>query len=787
MTTRHPALLGILLFSLAVAPLGAQESTVVTGTVTDSSGGVLPGATIEALRGLRVVSTTTSGNDGRYQLEVPAGERYRVTARLDGFAAGQIDLTAADNATADFSLGIAPLSDTVVVTASRTAEGSASVMESHSVFTADDIETLGSHSVADVLRYVPGLNIESTGREGELTSVFARGGESDYNHVLIDGVRVNDNGGYFDFGRVSANEIERVEVVRGAQSALYGSDAIGSVIQIFTKRGTPDSGPGLAGSIEGGSFGTARGDLRVLGGAQQRVDYQLGVAFRGTDGAFQDRLTERDRFDQHSIDGNVGAIVGDSTRLRTGFRYSNARGNSVGPITYAPGDTGTGYDTDNLSWHLDFDQTLSSRIDHSATVSYFRSGLQSVDAVGDPQYRVFAVLEGMPGALYPAGPRLVRLLDQTAFDTLVASPSGLGPGQFLAQTAPWRGFDWPFESEAQLRRPAARYQINATWLDGQVLSAGYDYYSETNALDELQTVENHSYFVQQQFNVADAWFVTAGTRIDDNAHYGTSVNPKLSAGGYPVPFREGPLSSLKVSANIGRGIKNPLFSELYGSQYSDGDLSLLPEEAVTVDAGAELTFDDQRWLARFTWFNNDYKNQIAWSPSPGYGGDGVPDFVNINGSRADGIELEFGLQQPIGGLTANASYALVDTEVVSNVSTSEQFQPGQPLLRRPRHSGNLRVGYVRGRGSLNLNLRVTGDRHDNSFLGLQRLSDGRGADISVNPGYTLLTVGGQFRVHQDLTLFLRIDNLTNEMYDSALGYPGLPRAVVTGGRFNFGG
>jgi vitamin B12 transporter len=281
--------------------------------------------------------------------------------------------------------------------------------------------------------------------------------------------------------------------------------------------------------------------------------------------------------------------------------------------------------------------------------------------------------------------------------------------------------------------------------------------------------------------------VTAGTRVDDNAHYGASVNPKLSAGGYPLPFREGPLSSLKVSANVGSGIKNPSFSQLYGSQYVDGDRSLLPEQAVTVDAGAELTFDDQRWLARFTWFANDYEDQIAYSPSPGYAGDGVPDYVNIDGSRADGIELEFGLQRPIAGLTASASYALVDSEVVANVSTSEQFQPGQPLQRRPRHSANLRVGYIRGRGSLHLNLRVAGDRHDSAFLGLQRVSDGRGVDVTVNPGYTLLTAGGQIRIRRDLTLFLRIDNVTDEMYESALGYPALPRAVVAGGRFNIGG
>ena len=785
--TRYRAPLGILLCSLAIAPAAAQEPAAVTGVVTDSSGGVLPGATVEARRGLRLVSTASTGDDGRYRLDLPEAAAYRLTAGLDGFVTAAAEVAASGPATADFRLDIAPVRDTVVVTASRTAEGAASVTESHSVFTADDIATLGSHSVADVLRYVPGLNVESTGREGAIASVFTRGGESDYNHVLIDGVRVNDNGGFYDFGRISAGEIERVEVVRGAQSALYGSDAIGSVIQVFTKRGTPDSGPRMSGSFEGGSFGTTRGDLRVLGGAAGRVDYQLGVSHRGTDGAFQDRLTELDRFDQQAVDGSVGAILGDSTRLRTGFRYSDARANSVGPITYAPGDTGTGYDTDNLTWHLDFDQTLSPRFDHSATISYFRSARQSVDSVGDPQYRVFALLEGEPGALYPAGPRLVRLLDEPAFDALMADPSGLGAGQFLARSGPYSGFDYPFEFEAQLRRPAVRYQANATWLDDQVLSAGYDYYSETNVLDPLQTVENHSYFLQQQFNVADAWFVTGGARVDDNAHYGTAVNPKLSAGGYPLPYREGALSSVKVSTNVGHGIKNPNFSQIYGSQWVDGDRSLRPEQALTVDAGAELTFDDQRWLARFTWFNNDYTDQIAYSPSPGRGGDGIADYVNIDGSRAGGVELEFGMQRPLGGVTASASYALVDTEVVTNASTSEQFQPGQPLLRRPRHSGNVRVGYARGRGSLHVAVRVTGDRHDSAFLGLQRASDGRGVDITVNPAYTLVTAGGQFRVRPELTLFLRIDNLTDAVYDSALGYPGLPRAFVAGGRFDFGG
>ncbi|MDP6580108.1 MAG: TonB-dependent receptor plug domain-containing protein, partial [Vicinamibacterales bacterium] len=297
-------LLVLALGVLVVTPALARQAVAVTGTVTDSSGAVLPGATIEALRGARVTSTTTTGSDGRYRLELPATGNYRLEVQLDGFATGVATVPAGTGATQDFQLGLAPVNDTVVVTASRTAESRASVTESLSVFTADDIQALGSHSLADIVTTIPGLNIETTGREGSGSSLFSRGGEGDYNHVIIDGVRVNTSGGGFNFSRVSASEIERVEVVRGAQSALYGSDAIGSVVQIFTKRGSPTAAPRVYGSFESGTFNTVRSDLRLLGGAQQRFDYQFGAAYRGTDGAFEDRLPDPDRFDQTSYDAS---------------------------------------------------------------------------------------------------------------------------------------------------------------------------------------------------------------------------------------------------------------------------------------------------------------------------------------------------------------------------------------------------------------------------------------------------------------------------------------------------
>ena len=250
------------------------------------------------------------------------------------------------------------MEDTVIVTATRVPERRSSTTGSMEVFTAPEIQALGSASLGDVLRMVPGLNVESTGRDGALSSLFARGGESDYNLVLVDGVRVNPSGGQFDFSRVSAAEIDRLEVVRGGQSALYGSDAIASVVQVITRRAAPGDAPSLSGSLEGGSFDSWRGDAAVLGGAQRRVDYSLGAASRGTQGAFQDILPDHDTFAQTSIDAGAGVILGDRATLRTGVRYGTAKGKAIGQIDYGSRDTGTAADTRDLSWHLDSDAPL---------------------------------------------------------------------------------------------------------------------------------------------------------------------------------------------------------------------------------------------------------------------------------------------------------------------------------------------------------------------------------------------------------------------------------------------
>jgi vitamin B12 transporter len=203
--------LGLSLFLISSAAVASAQNVDITGTVKDTSGAVLPGATIDATVAGLSVATTTAGSDGRYRIALAAGTLHQLRARMNGFADDTFDLRPSGGAAAhDFTLRVAAVADEVVVTATRVPESRSATTESMEVFTAKDIQQLGSTSLVDVLRMVPGLNVESTGREGALASLFARGGESDYNLVLIDGVRVNPSGGAYDFSRVSASEIDRL-------------------------------------------------------------------------------------------------------------------------------------------------------------------------------------------------------------------------------------------------------------------------------------------------------------------------------------------------------------------------------------------------------------------------------------------------------------------------------------------------------------------------------------------------------------------------------------------------
>jgi vitamin B12 transporter len=787
----------VLLACLFAPSAMAQTSRTISGTVRDTSGAALPGATVDALVAGRALASATSGGDGRYALAVPTSATLTLLVRLNGFADALVVVAPSETAK-DITLHIGAVADRVVVTAARGLDTRSSLTQSMTVLTRQEIEALGTQELSDALRFVPGVSVEGTGREGAgQTSLFVRGGDSDYNVVLIDGVRSNLDGGRFDVSRIAGGEIDRVEVVRGAQSALWGADAMTSVVQVFTRRAQPIDPVELSASIEGGSFGSTRGYAGLTGGVGGLVDYRAGTTFRRTDGAFEDRLPEADRFVQSAFDGGAGATLGTFGSIRGGFRYSDGEGRNVGPISYGARDSGGLYETSDLSAYATFNHAIGNRFTGSATFNYFRFQGLSADRVGDPSVRVYAILEGTPNALYPSGTRLVRLVDMNEFNSLVAAGATPGPGQFLGQATI---SDFPFNAagcenltpscQTRFRRPAFRYQGDVQWAAGQRFSVGYDWERERNLSVAGFDLNNHGVFAQHQSSFADRYFVTIGARVDDKESYGTFFSPKLSAGAFLIPVRAGALSSLKLFGNLGRGVKSATYSERFGGSFADPNPDIEVEQARSGDVGLEATFADSHLRVTAAYFRNDFTDQISFRP--GAVGDGIPEFINIDGSRASGFELEGGLLRSVGGFMAWATYSFVDTEVVTNQSTSQQFQPGQPLLRRPRHAGSLRAAYSLGRVTVNGNLRIIGDRFDNSFLSLRTIPNAARpspitTDITVNPGYVVAGASVEARLHDRLTAYVRGDNLGDTEYDSALGYPGLPRSFVVGARVRVGG
>ena len=227
------------------------------GRVTDPAGQPVANARVVLLSGPSVVATATTGADGTYgPVALPAG-RYDVAVVAPGLrlVPTAVTVNGDDNAvTRDLSLTLAAHEEAIVVSASQVETTSTRASSSVSVVTAHDIDMQQARSLADVLGSVPGISAAPSGTTGALTALFPRGGESDYTLVLIDGVPQNAFGGAFDAAHLTLTNVEQVEIVRGPQSALYGSGAIGGLVHLVTRAG---GAPRASVSMEGGEYGTA--------------------------------------------------------------------------------------------------------------------------------------------------------------------------------------------------------------------------------------------------------------------------------------------------------------------------------------------------------------------------------------------------------------------------------------------------------------------------------------------------------------------------------------------------
>jgi vitamin B12 transporter len=610
--------------------------------------------------------------------------------------------------------------DPVVVSETRTEKRLSQSTGSVHVITRDELEKRQFPYLREVLRDVPGLTVVQTGSRGGTTSLFTRGGESDFTMVMIDGVKMNDPGGGFEFANLTTDNVERIEIVKGPQSALYGSDAIGGVINIITRKGT---GPlRVTGEVMGGA-GRGIGSSMVthqqrlgVSGASERLDFSgewSRIDHGGTFGL-------NNRFKNNVFSGSFGFKATEQLQLRSTLRYTDSEfqfpTDFVAGVGYPPVDPNQGQERTLISFANAATYRLTEWWDHSLQWSHLES-----------RFKFFDPRDPIPTDFVDSHTNGTIRRDILDYHTNVR----VGEGMFRGTTAT-AGVEWQQE---RLSQTAVGFSNAAT-----NLSRG-----------------NMGYYAQVQGVWLDRFFLTPGVRVEDNEFFGTFVNPKVS-GAYV--HKE---TGTKIRGTFGRGIRAPAFTELTGFPGFGipSNFSLRPEKATSWEIGVDQDFLEKRVTGSVTWFHNDFTDLIALAT-------GVN--TNIQGAETEGLESTL-RWRATNELTLSVSHTYLNTEVTevgTGLNLGGLFTPGGRLLRRPEHSGNVRVDYQTDGWGLNLVALGVGDRVDRDFAAA-------GSPRVRNKAYWRADLAAWYRLGRwegsEWTAKLRIENMTNTRYQEAFGFP----------------
>ncbi|CBE69133.1 MAG: TonB-dependent receptor [Candidatus Methylomirabilis oxygeniifera] len=612
----------------------------------------------------------------------------------------------------------------VVVTATKTEVPVKQVAASVTVITKEEIEARQVTQVTDLLRDVPGLSVTQTGSRGGTVSVFPRGGESRFNLVLIDGIKVNDAGGSFDFSDLSTDNIERIEIVRGPHSALYGSDAMGSVIQIFTKRGK--GVPQVEVSFAGGNLSTFEEKLNLIGGSG-RAGYSLSVGRTDTEGS----LRINNDFRETTVSGRLDYAIEKALDLNLIVRFVDSA------FEFPTGDAGNLYSPLDPRQSSDRTRLLVSGKASHALTPWWQHTMQ----VGFYRHQ-----SAFDDPFDPVDPRTGQLIDFSAFHS-TNEERRVSADYFWNLTAP-TVFDvsslftvgFAFEREEFQQRGAA------TETDFP--------FSSRNEADR----DNKAGYLQGQLDWRKQLFLTAGFRVDGHSTFGTEVTPRVS-GAYILPF-----FGTKLRAGYGEGIKAPTFIQNFGdgSSFVIGNPDLKPERS----RGWEVGFDQSllKGLVELnaTYFHNRFTNLIAFVG-------GAPSFRNVQSARAKGIEAAARVH-PGFGLTVGGTYTFLESKVLDNGGVGGTELPvGAPLIRRPKHRGSLSIDHVWERLHTNLTATFVGAQEDLDFRTFP-------SPRVTLPSYTTVDVAFAYlllkdRLHlREVSLFGKVQNLFDEGFQETFGF-----------------
>ncbi|HEX5282883.1 MAG TPA: TonB-dependent receptor [Bryocella sp.] len=815
----------VLLSTIAMALVALPaHAVIIRGRVTDALGKAVPGARVQLIKQGQVAAVGYATASGNYEIRSADAGRFTLLSSSAGFlpAIGQEFYGGVtDVVERDLVLSAVTVQQAVSVSATGIPTPVPQLTAPVSVIPGGQLAT--HVGVVDTLRQTPGVFLAQSGQGGGVTSLFLRGGNSTANLVLVDGIPAEDVGGTFDFGTVSSTAIDRIEVYRGPDSGIYGTDAGAGVVTIETPRGYTLK-PVIDYTGDAGTLHQYRNEATV-GGTYKKLDYLGAFSRYNTSNALPN-----DEFHATTAAANIGYSFSGNADVRFTIRNTDAAQGLPGP-----------YDFYNITNTAKMgDQDLYSGL----TAEYRTAGnWHNLVRYGIARKREQQTQFGNVGN--PITFNFGTEADPDYFTEYFGNPvlfRGANGYMATGQAAFLTGTDDQSSNRDQLY-----YQSD--WTPGPLFNvlAGFRYDNERGSYNNAEFFEheriqrtNYEYNLQFQGEVKGRFSYSLGGAVEKNHLYGTAGTPRIGFTYVPVRPSAKWFHGTRLRANAATGVQEPTlaleFNSLYTQLLNSGDTTDIAayhvgpqgaERSRTYDVGVDQNILGEKLVLRAGYFHNIFDHQLEGVGSEalaeyfGIGticGSGVCPFssiyeayVNSLAYRAQGAELEVQWQPTVHWMV-RGGYTYLDTVVLqsfaSDAVAANQGAPtenpdipgvrigaesplvGARVFRRPPHTGFTTVEYARQKYSVLFQGAYASRSDDSTFLdGLTPNSDNTlllpNRDLDF--GYAKLDLGGTYAIGRRITVFAQAQNLMNNQHIGPIGYPSLPLTARAGLKIRIGG
>jgi vitamin B12 transporter len=808
-------------FLIIVASVSHAAS--IRGVVTDGTGAKVTGASISLLSNGMVVASAVSSSDGSFQLTTGTAGRFFLVVTAKSFRQLQTpDFYAGSLDSIEHNLVLEPawVRESIVVTATGVPTPQPQTSEATTVLSTVDLALRTDFGSA--LRLMPGSEVVQAGQMGAQTSLFVRGGDSDDNKILLDGVDAGDLGSQFDFGPLSTTAIESAEVYRGPDSSLFGAGADSSVVSLTTPHGTT-SFPSLLFEGDAGNLSTSREQLQVAG-AHRKLDYLGAFSWLQTANNLPN-----DEYHVATTAANLGWALNSNTQIRATLHYGVAGvGDPNAWDFYHVADNATQKDQNIF---------LSASIANQTTASFhnvFRYGLTR-----KREQETLWNLSGNKQSYvdYCFGPGTLGNL------VTIAGANGYSATGQAALDCASANSGYVYKSQLVNNRDQAGYQGDITITPHLSGLAGFQYVDERGAepgSSYYTPVARTNYFVPLAVHgdFKQRFFYTLGGSVEHYSLFGFQASPRAGLNYYLLRPRSGAFSGTRILFNFGKAIREPKLTDqdesLYDflATYNPSAIQTLHIGQLaaptmrTYEGGIEQSFLSQHIIFKSSYFHNEFGKEIEY-----VGLDLIPELlpnltlaqqatlegilqanfayeltINSEAFRAQGVETS--VEGGIGrNLFLRGGYTYLDAVVQRSFTNDDQallgpiptfngipVGPYAPLegarpFRRAPNTGYFTATYAARRFTGVFSSAFASRSDDSTYLEGEDAFGGNSLLLpnrNLDYGFAKVDLGGSFQVLPWLDVYAQADNLLNNQHIAPIGYPSQPFMIRTGLRLRWG-